>query len=40
MIKPSSGDKKAPILIAGEELSELKRMTWLNRAGIAGGSNS
>ena len=28
MIKPSSGDKKAPILIAGEELSELKRMTW------------
>ena len=28
MIKPSPGDKKAPILIAGEELSELKRMTW------------
>jgi hypothetical protein len=29
MIKPGSKDKKASLLIAGEELAELKRMTWL-----------
>ena len=29
MIKPGSKDKKAFLLIAGEELTELKRMTWL-----------
>jgi hypothetical protein len=29
MIKPGSKDKKVSLLIAGEELAELKRMTWL-----------
>lgn len=29
MIKPGSSDKKVFILIAGEELTELKHMTWL-----------
>ena len=29
MIKPGSKDKKVPLLIAGEELAALKRMTWL-----------
>jgi hypothetical protein len=29
MIKPGSKDKRAFLLIAGEELTELKRMTWL-----------
>lgn len=28
MIRPGPGDKKILVLIAGEELSELKRMTW------------
>jgi hypothetical protein len=29
MIKPGSKDKKVSVLIAGEELTELKRVTWL-----------
>lgn len=29
MIKPGSKDRKVSLLIAGEELTELKRMTWL-----------
>ena len=29
MIKPGSRDEKVSLLIAGEELTELKRMTWL-----------
>src|SRR5208283_2681437 len=29
MIKPGSRDQKVSLLIAGEELTELKRMTWL-----------
>ncbi len=28
-MKPGSKDKKVSLLISGEELSELKRMTWL-----------
>ena len=29
MIKPGSKDEKVSLLIAGEELTELKRITWL-----------
>jgi len=29
MIKPGSKDKKVSLLIAGEQLTELKRITWL-----------
>jgi hypothetical protein len=29
MIKPGSKDEKASLIIAGEELTELKRITWL-----------
>jgi hypothetical protein len=29
MIKPGSKDKNAFVLIAGQELAELKRLTWL-----------
>jgi hypothetical protein len=29
MIKPGSDDKKVALLIAGEELTALKRLTWL-----------
>jgi hypothetical protein len=29
MIKPGSRDKKVSLLITGDELTELKRMTWM-----------
>lgn len=29
MIKPGSKDRKVTLLISGEELTELRRMTWL-----------